>query len=95
MMRSKGTVYLIHFDKPLKHARHYLGWADRLDARLAHHRTGNGARLMAAVATAGIGWEVVRTWPGDRTWERRLKRGKNAPQICPVCNPGNRRRERA
>jgi site-specific DNA-cytosine methylase len=34
-----GTVYLLHFDRPYKHARHYLGWAESLDARLAVHGT--------------------------------------------------------
>ena len=24
-----GTVYLLHFDQPYKHARHYVGWAQR------------------------------------------------------------------
>ena len=26
---SAGTVYLLHFDQPYKHARHYVGWAAR------------------------------------------------------------------
>jgi hypothetical protein len=37
------------------------------------------------VNDAGIKWEVARTWTGDRKFERRLKNGKRAPKLCPVC----------
>lgn len=85
MKDNVGTVYLIHFDKPFRHARHYIGWASDLDGRLAHHRKGTGANLLKHVARAGIGWVLARTWEGDRTMERRLKNRKNAAQLCPIC----------
>lgn len=44
-----GYIYLIHFVRPYKHAKHYLGWTQDLSARLTAHRTGNGSRLMAVV----------------------------------------------
>jgi hypothetical protein len=34
---------------------------------------------------AGIGVDLVRTWPGDRSLERRLKRRHNSPRLCPLC----------
>ena len=81
-----GTVYLIHFESRLKHAGHYLGFCNDLARRTAQHRSGNGARLMEVVASAGIAWKVVRTWAGDRRFERTLKRRKNTPRrLCPVC----------
>jgi len=81
-----GTVYLIHFLTPYKHARHYLGYTEDLEQRLQAHRTGNGARLMEVVTDAGIDWELARTWEGDRSLERRLKQGKNACKwLCPIC----------
>jgi predicted GIY-YIG superfamily endonuclease len=52
---TEGTVYLLHFDRPLKHAKHYLGYANDLQARLEQHRSGNGARLIQVVQEAGIG----------------------------------------
>jgi hypothetical protein len=33
-----GTVYLLHFSAPYKHARHYTGWTDDLPGRLDQHR---------------------------------------------------------
>jgi hypothetical protein len=83
-----GTIYLIHFDKPYHHAKHYLGWANdrNLEARLEHHRNGNGSRLMAAVAKAGIEWKVVRTWRGSRDTERTMKNNGAVGKYCPICH---------
>lgn len=81
----KGTVYLIHFDKPLKHARHYIGWTMNLEQRVGAHESGRGSRLLEIVGAAGIAFRVVRTWPGSRKLERKLKNRKYAPRICPVC----------
>ncbi|MDL4817376.1 hypothetical protein [Actinomadura opuntiae] len=41
-----GIVYLLHFTRPYKHAKHYTGWTSDLDARLAEHAAGRGARLL-------------------------------------------------
>lgn len=79
-------VYLLHFDKPYRHARHYLGYARLFERRLAEHMAGRGARLMAAVSAAGIGVTLVRKWPdGDRTFERELHNLKRNALLCPVC----------
>lgn len=82
-----GTVYLIHFDEPYKHARHYTGWTPDLPARLEDHRKGRGARLMQVIKDAGISWHVTRTWPGSRNLERAIKNQHNAPHLCPECTP--------
>lgn len=86
-----AVVYLLHFERPLcpgRHtAQHYLGWALDLDVRLAAHRAGRGARLTQIAVERGIGFEVVRTWPGDRTLERKLKNRKESPRFCPLCFP--------
>jgi predicted GIY-YIG superfamily endonuclease len=80
-----GVVYLLHFHRPYKHARHYMGFSTQLGKRLEAHRTGNGARLMEVITGAGIGWTLARTWIGDRTLERRLKRWHKSAQLCPIC----------
>lgn len=95
-MTSLGTVYLIHFDRGLSHARHYIGWTQDLPARLARHRAGVGSKLMRAVGAAGIPWRVVRTWTDvDRHFERSLKNQKNAGRLCPRCEEAVRARRRA
>jgi hypothetical protein len=81
-----GTVYLIHLQRPYRHARHYLGWTLDVERRLAVHRAGGGSPLLRAAVAAGISFEVARTWPGDRHLERRLHRYKNTPaRLCPIC----------
>jgi predicted GIY-YIG superfamily endonuclease len=81
-----GTVYLLHFDTPLKHARHYTGWSANLSLRLAEHASGHGARLTEVVAGLGIGWTLARTWPNvTRSYERRLKNQGGASRRCPLC----------
>lgn len=79
-------VYLIHFDRPYKRARHYLGYTTNFDARMECHRKGRGSCLLRAVNNAGIGWKVVRTWPdADGNFERKLHNWKKSWQLCPVC----------
>jgi predicted GIY-YIG superfamily endonuclease len=84
-MTDVGVVYLLHFDRPFKHARHYLGWATDLDGRLRHHKAGTGANLLKHVAAAGIGWTVARTWSADRDRERQIKRQGGLSRSCPMC----------
>jgi predicted GIY-YIG superfamily endonuclease len=80
-----GTIYLLHFDQPYKHARHYIGWALDVAKRLAEHAAGRGAHLMAVVKDAGITWRLARTWPGDRHRERAIKNQGGARRRCPLC----------
>ncbi len=80
-----GLVYLLHFDRPYRHAKHYTGFTHDLDARIAHHIIGAGARLLQVIQTHGIGWQLARTWPGTRATERALKRQGGASRRCPLC----------
>ncbi len=45
-MAEEGVVYLIHLSHPYRHARHYLGWTQNLEHRLAEHRAGRGSPLL-------------------------------------------------
>lgn len=86
---SKGTVYLIHFEKKLHHAGHYIGWAKHLDERIKHHLNSTGARLLAVLNEKGLKWAVVRIWEEhDRHFEKKLKVQNNAARYCPTCTPG-------
>jgi len=87
-----GMVYLLHFDRPYVHAKHYTGWTTDLLGRLEDHETGRGARLLAVINAAGIGWQLARTWPGSRATERALKRQGGASRRCPLCRTRPRRR---
>lgn len=82
---AQGTVYLLHFSEPYKHARHYIGWTEDLPARLEAHRGGRGARLMEVINTAGIGFTLARTWPGTKSRERQIKTQGGASRHCPEC----------
>jgi len=91
---SIRTIYLLHFEPPYKHARHYLGIAHDLDQRIAQHQAGNGARLTQVATNHGCKLILVRTWKGEKTDERKLKNRKNSPTLCPLCNPKAERRAR-
>jgi len=80
-------VYLIHFKEKLHHAQHYIGYVESdLGQRITQHKSGRGARLLAAINEQGIEWNVVRIWRGaSRSFERRLKNRKKARLLCPVC----------
>ena len=60
-------------------------------ARLAQHAAGQGARLLAVVAAAGITWELARVWPGGRARERQIKNQGGASRCCPLCGVRPRR----
>ena len=86
-----GTIYLLHFDKPYKHARHYLGWTEgTVEDRVERHRSGNGSALMRAVTGAGIKWAVVRTWDGKTRNDERRMHQRGSRRYCDVCPPENK-----
>jgi hypothetical protein len=94
-----GTVYLIHFPRPYRHAKHYLGWTEReLDARLEEHVKGQGSPLVYAMCQQeGITTVerlrelVARTWEADRHTERSIKNRGGKSKSCPVCQATERR----
>ncbi len=93
MERSKipysksGFIYLIHFDEPYHHARHYIGWTEDIYERFARHVDGRGSPLLAACLNAGIGFRVVAFGRGARKDERFIKNAHDSRIFCPVCKP--------
>lgn len=85
-----GTIYLLHFDGPYRHAGHYLGWtAGEVDVRVADHLAGRGSPLVAAAVAAKCDVKLVATWPTrTRRDERAEKKNGTLRRICPVCKPG-------
>jgi predicted GIY-YIG superfamily endonuclease len=92
-MARTSTVYLLHLSERVAgHAGHYMGSTTDLQARLAQHRSGQGARLLEVCRERGITFELARTWRGGRELERRLKAWNNGPRLCPLCRA--RRKEK-
>ena len=91
---SDGTVYLLHFERPISPnspSQHYCGFTKHgLQERLADHLAGRGSRFTQVAIERGVKFEVVRTWTGGRSFERKLKNRKCLKMYCPVCNPGVR-----
>lgn len=85
MTDEQGIVYMLHFSSPFGHAKHYVGWARNLEARLAYHGTNGGARLLWHVRAAGLTWVLARTRPGTRTDERTIKNAGGSVRYCPLC----------
>jgi hypothetical protein len=85
-------IYILHFDKPLHHAQHYIGYSrgDGED-RLERHLSGNGSKLLRAVVKAGIKVELVAFFEGDRKLEHKLHQhcaastSRGIKSICPLC----------
>lgn len=85
------AVYLLHFHDKIsdKHTtQHYVGYAKNLSDRIHCHETNPDARLLQVAQEREITFVVARTWKGGRELERRIKNRKNAPKLCPICNPG-------
>ena len=86
------AVYLLHFHRPHHHAQHYVGETsgECIKERIARHRAGNGAKIVARFSQLGIGFDVARIWPdGDFKMERSIKhRHGSIRQYCPICSKG-------
>ena len=82
-------IYLLHFERKLHHAQHYLGFSDDVAARIEAHTNGQGSKLVEAFLGEGIGFVLARVWDGDRNMERRLHKYKASPRLCPICRKQN------
>ena len=81
-----GIVYLLHFEKPLAHAKHYIGYTENLPTRIEEHRKGRSkVRIMQVLFQKGIGFYLARVWKADRDFERHLKNCRDTTKRCPIC----------
>lgn len=84
-------TYLIHFSKPVKHARHYLG-STRVECfkrRMQEHCRGDGSRLLKRALAADQVLYIARIWQEtDRSRETTIKRSGHLPRYCPICVKG-------
>ena len=87
---DEECVYLLHFDPPFQHARHYIGYTKiGIRNRMERHLCGGtarGSKLVYHVVNAGHHITLAAIWPGEgRTFERQLKNRGGAARICPIC----------
>lgn len=85
---GRRGLYLFHLESRYHHAGHYLGYADDIGRRCREHERGGSkaSPLLQAAHRAGCALAVVRVFDGgDRTTERRLKRGGGLSRHCPLC----------
>ena len=84
-------VYVIHFNKPYKHAKHYTGIAKNVPKRMKEHKGGYGARLLRVLKDNNIGfrWNIIVEYPTfseAKQHEKKLKTKIKKPQrYCPIC----------
>ena len=87
--KRQGYVYVLHFDKPLCHAQHYIGCTCDVRQRLITHAQGRGARIVAAAMEQGITWRLaalgVTHVAGMRRIERQLKEWHGCKEQCSLC----------
>lgn len=99
MQGEEGIVYMLCYAKPIgdttrtrMSAQHYIGWF-RNPNRIAHHANGtSGVPIVYAFFKRGIPFTVVRTMPGTKKDERRIKLAGNHRRNCPNCNPDSKRK---
>lgn len=82
-------MYLLHFDRPYHHARHYVGFTTNLDQRVERHRAGRGSPLVQAASEAGIAFKVVRVWYNVTAQFERRVHHMQKKLLCPVCTGGS------
>lgn len=75
-------IYLIHFDRPFKRWKHYLGDTNDLEYRIKNYGSKfGGIHLLQEATAAGIGYSVVNVWSEADGTKR-----KNLSRLCPICN---------
>lgn len=81
------AVYVLHFEPPYEHAKHYIGFTTRpVRDRVADHFAGRGSPLVKAALAAGCSVTLAHSWQcGNRHFERWLKNKKDTPKWCRTC----------
>lgn len=80
-------VYVICFEEPIAHARHYCGASDDVVFRLLAHRAGRGSALTRRAVLNNIGMRIGRVLRSQDPWsaERQLKAAKDSSRFCLGC----------
>jgi len=80
------AVYVLHFNPPYRHAKHYIGYTKIGLRRIERHMAGNGSPLVRAAIQFGCEVKVAHYFrKGTRDLERKLKNRKDTPRWCCEC----------
>lgn len=81
-------VYLLHFDRPVKHARHLITVAHSsfgaIGRRVSYEQLADEPLVRAARA-AGVTLTIARVWDGGEARARQLRHTGGSTRMCPVC----------
>lgn len=82
-------IYVLHFDRPLSHAEHYIGCTTEIRLRLKAHANGAGSNLCRVLADTGIEWRLagLATCSANemRRIERAIKDQHHGDRYCNIC----------
>lgn len=85
-------LFLLHFDPPYHHARHYLGYAKGIGRgrhyaeQIARNVKIGPHELVMAVQQAGCVISVADVWVGEsRPLQRKMRACGSLSRFCPIC----------
>jgi len=81
-------VYLLHFDRPFRHMRHYVGAAaDLLALELLIANPGMHTRssMLIAAKKAGVRFTIGRIWRGGAERADLVRSHQNHTRHCDIC----------
>jgi|ERR1043166_1145738 predicted GIY-YIG superfamily endonuclease len=84
------SVYVIHFDPPHKHAKHYTGIVLNVQERFTEHSNGTGGKLTKVAVENGTKLLLHTIKSGlsfydAHALEIKLKKRHKASGYCPTC----------
>jgi len=81
-------VYLLHFDRPFRHMRHYVGSVAslaELEQLLEHPTIRARSPILAAATLAGVQFSVGRVWRGGALRADLVRDQQNHARYCDIC----------
>jgi predicted GIY-YIG superfamily endonuclease len=82
-----GTVYLLHFSRPYRHAQHYVGFTTDLERRIKQHKRGSSSPLVRCAVEEGIEIILARAWESVTvSFETWLHSSGHRSLACPICS---------
>lgn len=93
---AQGCYLLCFAHNPVAHAKHYLGYADDMAARIELHRKGKAdARLTDALHRRGGTFVVARIWEGATEADEARLKCRSARKASPAMRKAEHKRGRS